>query len=1186
MNLRGPSRTPSDLKWVAACLLTAVVCVQCAAEPNPIPNGSFERLDARGVPEDWNLLGDVTVTDRARTGDNAMLLRRDGLEGECGLNRAWTPRSGERGAMLEELRGGVTFWYMALEASDPQGLTFNIIPMSDEPLEVGGLRTTFVVPPEHVGDGRWHQGIVAYDYTDAPDVHWVQISPRLLGERAAMIIDDIEWIERTGPIATVDDLRLEEDPERPGHRCTVSTRVRNTGDAPLRDARALIELPPGLAVSDDYEVVIGELAPGEERDLRWQVDGARDEIATITVRVTDDEHAATRSLTIEPQLEITALMLAPSVLEEGAEAEATLLLRNTGSAIVRRISADLRIRPPLRRTDLSRHRRAESLPPGAEARLAWRIAATGQSPAAPVGVTVRAANSETLRVAHEVVVGRAMPSVDYARIGDVQVMVEESFAAIGDDDLRLVFPRADFGLGIGRLQRRASDRWQTLASLPRLSRLVVDGAAGEPLLVYADAARPLERHDAGEALELVADVTDPNGVQWQIVQTVVMRARERRFELELTATPTESAGLLALDGPMVLVGDGAPEGTGRRDAIFPGLEWLEDGETSSDSRVIAPEHPHRIRYVPHPHMVTVPLMCARLDTPEGPDAVVSLSWDHLRPYLRNRNRSSALLASPDRFEGRQATTMGLFAPSMPNLIAPNQRVAHTPLSVEAAESVSLAATLAVLDGDAGDGALVALRQWYDDHGVPEPRPLPHGESLIDEIEFNMAAYMRSMWNEEQQKWHPIFFGPPDWREPRWLPDFLYDLRLGSKLVADAGVAQAARERYEHVVDLSGLAPAAEDLGFHFSEPAQRLLNEGREVARIMEQQHEDGSWRFRAYVATEGVFKGYDYAELGQDGAAEVGTCAANARRVLRFARMTGDLQAREAGLRALDFMERFSVPRGAQTWEVPLHAPDILAAAQACEAYLEGYLLTGETDYLERAVFWAWAGLPFVSTWDIEGLEFLRYASIPVFGATWHTMSWFGQPVQWNGLDYATALRRLAPHDDSADWETIARGLTVSAMYQQYTDEEHQALWPDAISAIDLTDTGANFAPRQILVHIYEMMGLHTRPKTVAVPSSVDAIRINAAAEIDEAKLEDDTLSFKVISPEPIAGYVVIVAVTLPDEVRVNGRAAVEAATYDEAEAPWWRYLDDHGMIEIRLAEPGIHEVELNGIEYGSTAW
>ena len=53
------------------------------------------------------------------------------------------------------------------------------------------------------------------------------------------------------------------------------------------------------------------------------------------------------------------------------------------------------------------------------------------------------------------------------------------------------------------------------------------------------------------------------------------------------------------------------------------------------------------------------------------------------------------------------------------------------------------------------------------------------------------------------------------------------------------------------------------------------------------------------------------------------------------------------------------TVPRGAQTWEVPLHTPDILASAHLVSAYTLGYELSGDPALLDRAKYWAWTGVP-----------------------------------------------------------------------------------------------------------------------------------------------------------------------------------------------------------------------------------
>lgn len=1162
------------------CALALTVAPACLAAHNPITNGGFEALDARGRPVDWELLGDCSVTDDAHSGARAMLLQRTSAERECGLNRVWRQGSGQQGTMLSELRGGVRFWYKALEASDPRGLIFYVIPMSAEPLEVGGLRAAYTIPPQHIGDGQWHEGALAYDYTDQPGIRWVHISPRIRGERARLILDDISWVESIGPMPAVTATELREVPGCAGEECVIRATLTNAGDRPTDRASASIDLPAGLSSEDELTREIAPLAAGQSIAVEWTVIGRRASAQRITVSFEAGERVAAGVIDLAPRLEIVGLMAHRAVLPVGESAPIDLVLRNAGNAMVTGLTADLSAGPGLALAEGLPRRTLELLRPGEEATLSWVLTAGAQSPAASVQVAVRAENVEAGRAATDLVLAPPVPTIDETR-AEGGAEVEDDVAVIGNGQMRIAFPRAQYGWGVGVVQRRIGDDWQTIATLPRITRLVVAGGDAETL-VYADAAWPTRPTDGAMcALELSGEVTDAAGGAWRIVQTVSFLREPDRFRLQLTATPTAAARVLALDGPMLLAGDGAPAGTRRLDAIFPGLEWLVEGEVSSSDLDIAPDHAHRIRYVPHPHMVTIPLMCARFAPPGGPEATVSYSWEHLRPYARDLNRPSAVFASPDRFDGRTATTMGVFAPSMPEFLDANQRVAHTPLELAAGESIELAAEISVLDAAAGETALAAVRQWFGQHGIPAPNALPHGEDLRGEVEWDMAAYLRSLWVPEEEKWVPIFFGPPDWRTPRWAADFLYDVRMGAELAGDAALAAELRARYDRVVELSGIAPVADELGFQYAGPAAHLLGEANAVSGLIAGQGADGSWRFRARIETGGVFKGRDYGELGPDNAAEVGTCARNAWRVLRFARMTGDARAREAGLRALAFMERFEVPRAAQVWEVPVHTPDILASADACEACLEGYLLTGERRYLDRAVYWAWTGLPFVYVWDVPGFEFLEYASIPVFGATWYTGSWFGRPVQWNGLVYARALLQLAEYDDSLDWRTVAEGITVSAMYQQYTDPEKQALWPDSVSAIDKGDSGANFAPRRILHNVYRLMGLQPAPVTVAAPTAEGPVLISAAGDLGPAELTEGTLRCAVSYQPPQTGFAVVCNISRPEAVGVNGVPATEVDSPAANPAPCWRYLPDAAMVELRLEGSGRHEIELTGVAW-----
>lgn len=1178
------------MRHLALATLATWLCVAgCAAQENPITNGSFEQLDAQGLPVDWQYLGKCSIVPEAHTGANAVLLERDGDQGETGLNRAWAPDSGEQGAMLAAVKGGVRFWYQILEASGPEPLVFWVIPMSADPMEnTGEARAAFRAPAAHGGDGQWHEGVLKYDFAGKDRVRWVQISPRVGGQQARVLLDDITWIKQVGALPAILKTTLEEVPGREGEECLVTATVQNVGDQPLEAGTATVEVPAGLRALDGADRIVDGLPPDALQQLSWRVAGRRDESGDLGLRFAAGSQTATATLTYAPELEIVGLFADPFIISPERPAQLALRVRNSGHAMVREVQADLTAAAPLVVPDGNRTQTLTRIRPQTEAVMNWGVTAAGQTPLAEVSARIAAANAEGGRAQSTLVVGGPEPPSAPA-LPQAGVAVTETYAAIGNERVCLVLPRSEMGYGIGRLYANASGGWVLVGSLPRVTRLVApaDSLRRDEHLVYATTARTVDSPEAvgpqmlTRHLELVGAVTDAAGVNWAVTETIVLRPDADRFRISVSATPDRAAQLLALDGPMLYAGEGSPTGTRRLDAIFPGVEWLVEGEDSSSDLDIAADHPDRVRRVPHPHMVTMPLMSARLALPGGHEALVSLQWDHLQPYYDRLDRPSAIFASPDRWEGHASTQMGVFAPSLPEYILPNRTVAHKPLAVAGGQSVTLEATLLARELEPGETALEAVRTWFEDHGVPAPRPFPHGQTWTDEIEFSMAAYLDTLWDPELEKWHPSLGGPALWDIPGWPPANLYDLRMCLEACQDPEVKELVRERYERVVELSGTRPIADDMGYHYAGPAESLLAQAQHVAGLIRSQGEDGSWRFRARIETEGVFKGMDYSELGPDNAAEVGTCARNAWTILAFARMTGDPEATAAGLKALDFMDQFVVPRAAQVWEVPVHTPDILASADACEAYIEGYRITGERRHLDKAIYWAWTGLPFLYVWDKEGYEFLRYASIPVFGATWFEGSWFARPVQWNGLRFAYALMQLAPYDDSLDWARIARGTTISCMYQQSSEEKDKALWPDSVGAIDLVRSGWIFSPHQILANVYAEMGLQPTPLTIAIKTGEGELRVTAAGRLADASFADGTASCTVAYTPPQTGYVTVCNSSRPTQVRVNGAVATEVPLPYDAEPPCWRYLEHAALLEIRLAGSGEHRLDLDGVAF-----
>jgi len=390
------------------------------------------------------------------------------------------------------------------------------------------------------------------------------------------------------------------------------------------------------------------------------------------------------------------------------------------------------------------------------------------------------------------------------------------------------------------------------------------------------------------------------------------------------------------------------------------------------------------------------------------------------------------------FEARESTRMGLAPQSGP---------------IEAVLLVEPGAT--VLD---------AVPRWLERFGgLPEPEAWPR--TLDQELALCKAGFA-SVAADRGKHRHAA---GKDWPAD-WTPGFGVLLHLLGEPVDWFDYSDLLSTVNCHI--LKWEAP------FYAGEPATtRKLVERLKIVVDMRNAG-DGEWGFHPMSAEQ--------RKLGEAGDAVLGTSAENALSIAKAARMTGDADLKAAALDVLTRLRRHRVPRGGQSWECPLHEPDLLAAAFAVGAYVEAWKLSGDRAYLADAVRWAKAGLPFLYLWNLPGRKGMRYASIPVFGTTQFTHPWFGTPVQWNGLVFAYYLRKLAPHDASFDWLRVADGITASAVIQQYEDGPSKGCYPDGFYDECTRRVPPDINPEDILVNILTSIGKDPDPDlTVTIPST-----------------------------------------------------------------------------------------------------
>ncbi|MBC7352506.1 MAG: hypothetical protein H5U08_09125, partial [Thermogutta sp.] len=705
----------------------------------------------------------------------------------------------------------------------------------------------------------------------------------------------------------------------------------------------------------------------------------------------------------------------------------------------------------------------------------------------------------------------------------------------------------------GRLEVKTPQGWKVAGWLVSMGRLVIRNSRGEveEYQLAADSCEPgpVPRSLTG-ILVLPCTVKTSDGTTLKVDVRFSLRPKSSGCTVESELVSDRPVDILAWGLPMVYIHE-------RDEAIFPGLEWLVDDELSSDSLDIAEDHPDRVRYVVHPYMITIPAVGIH-----GPHGTMGLIWEN-RP-IGDRLPPAFAFASPDRFNHQRSHLMELFLPPVPDYTPMNSRVAEKPYRLEGGEKLSLSAALWI-DGQASD-ALAVITDYVKNLRIAPAHPLPHS-SLPGEIEFSTRAYLESLWDPETRQWWTTK-GNALLSHQALPPDFAADLVLGAMLTSDPGLKRRCEDRVKEVCQRLKLPPRLDAL--RVGGRADRVWANASRAAALLASRREDGSWRFDADRPGSGPFVGMDYRELGPNDALEVGTCAHNAYEILAFARITGDRRLYEEMVKTLELMEKFRVPRAAQVWEVPVHTPDILAAADAVDAYIEAYRVSGEKRWLQDAVLWARRGLPFVYFWSDPQKPFLQGASIPVFGATWYRGSWFGRPVQWNGLRYANALLKLAEYDQSLPWREVATILIHSAIHQQDQEGENVALWPDNISAITGEKCPWVFAPRQIIGCITKLIGRDEEPRTVYAGPNDQRFALTSQGTIDRVRLSGDTLEFQIAFPPGEVGPVLIANIAGPQEVAVNGERIPPSDQPHLEDGSAWCYDPGNALLTIQVGATG----------------
>ncbi len=670
-------------------------------------------------------------------------------------------------------------------------------------------------------------------------------------------------------------------------------------------------------------------------------------------------------------------------------------------------------------------------------------------------------------------------------------------------------------------------------------------------------------------LKLSAEERDGDAL-WKTEVTFRLDGNEPEIAIVSTLRGPDGGALLKFAGPTLLTGLDAKDPLDRY-AIFGGLEYLEPGWKSSSARAVGERYADR--WAPHPFEVTLPVMAVEQD-----GVTVGMLWDPTRPWDGEHTVPTATFASPN-FVHRQANHMAqLSVPTIPDWVDANAAMARRCYTTAADQPVRIACMLRVAQNES---VTWMGKHWYETYGTPEPPPAPHDEKKTYDI---MAQnYGQTTYWENEKGWRRHWFLD---KSSRFAGDVAAELLAHAAATGETKWVERTGITGREIIDVLGpLAARVEHAG-----AADGAIGSMRP----------DGTWAFHNTPSMIERTKKHSqgkYETLGEDGSTSLGTCVQRALPMVRYAHLTGKEKYVAATRKALDAMMRFRVPRGAQVWEVAQGVPDIRAAALAVQAYRMGYEITGDRKYLDEATYWGYAGLPFLYSWRVPHnqrpsmvhtgrnrddshrgqlptaelfeepvREITPYACIPVLGTTFYIHSWFGNVVQWCGLEWAEHVIELTHTTDDKLLRAVADGVLRSGLQQTFDREPWVGLYPDAWHLAQNMGAGALISAR-LLLNCLKAQGTASRwasTWTRVVDMDGRRIHVNGWGDVKVCEIRNGALHVEASFLPETRSELVITNAPKPKTVAVDGKTLPEGRQIGQ-----WHYVTGLPATIVSFTQP-----------------
>jgi hypothetical protein len=755
-----------------------------------------------------------------------------------------------------------------------------------------------------------------------------------------------------------------------------------------------------------------------------------------------------------------------------------------------------------------------------------------------------------------------------------------------NQNLRMVFERNQDGYSAAVISVYDGKQWRKMAVSRPIGHVAYSTANGKTVEsdIVPTKYEILKSDGPLAQVRFTAERVDEDAAIWNFVYTFQIESGKHAVKTQYQAWANKDRQLLYFQGPDLYAGEGS-FGSRKQLALVPGLEYLEGDEKSSSDRDNGPRFANR--YAPHPYKITIPLMAVEAD-----NCLVGVMWDMLQKWDGEHVTLSARFASPNFHDKKDNHLMGLFLPSIPEFVPENGDRASKAYPLKANNKIAIEAHIVA---EASAKLLNMIDHYLAVFGMPKKLELPITYDAA--LELGRVGYMETLYDAKvpgTKLWEPS----PAYPAPGPCA-ILWRLSLDAK---DPAVKKMIRDRIDLLVNKAleregakGLTDWLDgrDVPFNTKFPAScgvrshllpfyiGHLEDGlaawkkRVYEELIDKQRADGSWAYLGDMR-EMIRQGDDIVD---------GTMTELTGGVLMYARITGDERALKAGLKALKYMERFIVPRGQNTWEVPKHAPDIQAAGLHVWCCLEAYQITGEKQYLDQARYWAKTGVPFVYMWKAPDRPVMKFSTIACLGTSWYNViCWIGRPVQWCGLPYGYWVIKLSEYDQSFPWRNIGEGILDSGIEQMLMIvDKKKGLYADALNIAGEGKQGVvggpAWEPELIMKCIFLMRGQGVEVNTRVLQADGKRIHVSTGAILKSAELagQGRSVSFELEYPAGETSYATIAGLGPNIEVRKAGRVLARTDDLDSAKEGWkpnadglllLKFKHDEHLVKVSVAE------------------